>query len=68
VTPAADTLPLAYAPADCTDLQLADEVYTSTAVLEMGSPSGIATRVAEDLRRRRVEAARELVARWERVT
>jgi hypothetical protein len=56
-------LPLAYAPADCSDLQLADEVYSNTAVLEMGA-HGISDRVAEDLRRRRLEATRELVARW----
>lgn len=66
MTLAPDTLPLQYEPASVSDLELASDMYDATAVLAMGD--GIAASVAEDLRRRRLEAARELVARWERAT
>jgi hypothetical protein len=56
-------LPLQYAPIDCTDLRLAEDVYSNTAVLELGE-RGIAAHVAKDLRRRRLAAVLELANRW----
>lgn len=67
MTAGVDSLPLQYAAAEASDLELATDVYDNTAILAMGE-SGIAAHVAEGLRRRRLEAAQELVARWDRAT
>lgn len=57
-------LPLTYGVAETSDVDLASELYEATAILAMGTDDGIAAHVAADLRRRRLDAARELLCRW----
>jgi hypothetical protein len=58
-------LPLTYAPADLSDLELASELYDATAVLGMGAEAGIAAHLAAELHERRTQAAQELLRRWQ---
>ena len=57
-------LALLFDAAAATDSELADELYDATLLLSMGS-EGINPAVAAGLHERRLDAARELLRRWE---
>ncbi len=60
----APQLSLVFDPVALGDGALVDEMCDATALLNMGSPAGIAEHVADNLKARRLAAARELVRRW----
>ena len=59
-----EPLPLIYGAETARDIELAGDLYDATTILAMGD-SGISAQVADGLRRRRLEAARELLRRWQ---
>ena len=59
-----DQLAIVFDVAAASDSALADELCDATLLLDMGE-AGIDPAVAAGLRRRRLEACRELLTRWE---